>query len=83
MKLWKAEYARLRAEELNPELLEAYRQHAGERPKVNSNGGVGDRTVEGHHGDISGPVMERAIAASQFYLSHAEERLHDGARHLR
>ena len=72
MALWKAEYARLRAEELNPELLEAYRQHVGKEPKVIATVALVIHAVEGHHGDISGPVMERAIAASQFYLSHAK-----------
>ncbi len=71
-KLWDAEYARLRAEELNPELLEAYRQHVGKHPKVIATVALVIHAVEGHHGDISGPVMERAIAAGQFNLSHAK-----------
>jgi hypothetical protein len=72
MVLWKAEYARLRAEELNPELLEAYRQHVAKQPKVIATIALVIHAVEDHHGDISGPVMERAIAASRFYLSHAK-----------
>ena len=72
MKLWEAEYERMRVEELNPELLEAYRQHIAKQPKVVATVALVIHVVEGHQGDISGAVMERAIAASRFYLAHAK-----------
>jgi hypothetical protein len=72
MKLWRAEYARLRVEEKNLDLLAAYRQHVGKQPKMIATVALVIHAVEDHKGDISGPVMERAIAASQFYLSHAK-----------
>lgn len=70
--LWCAEYARQLAEARNTDLMEAYRQHVMKQPKVIATVALVIHAVEGHHGDISGAVMERAIAASRFYLSHAK-----------
>jgi len=70
--LWRAEYAQQLVEARNPELMEAYRQHVMKQPKVIATVALVIHAVERHYGDISGPVMERAIAASRFYLSHAK-----------
>ncbi len=70
--LWRAEYAKQIAESRDTELIEAYRQHVMKQPKVIATVALVIHAVEGHQGDISGQVMERAIAASRFYLSHAK-----------
>jgi putative DNA primase/helicase len=70
--IWRAEYARQLAEAQNTELLEAYRQHVMKQPKLIATVALVIHALEGHEGDISGPVMERAVAASRFYLSHAK-----------
>jgi len=72
MKLWQAEYKRQRVEIGDIELMAAYRQHVAKIPKVITTVALAIHAIEGHHGDISGPVMERAIAAGRFYLSHAK-----------
>lgn len=76
MAFWRAEYARHLAEAQNPELMEAYRQHVMKQPKVIATVALVIHAVEGCQGDVSGPVMERAIAASRFYLSHAKRVYH-------
>ncbi len=80
--LWREEYARQLVERDNLELIEAYRQHVMKQPKVIATVALVIHAVEGHHGDISGPVMERAIAASRFYLSHAKRVYHMSAHDI-
>ncbi len=70
--IWRAEYAQQLVEARDTELIEAYRQHVMKQPKLIATVALVIHAVEGHQGDISGPVMERAIAASRFYLSHAK-----------
>ncbi|MFN3551984.1 MAG: DUF3987 domain-containing protein [Novosphingobium meiothermophilum] len=79
MALWQGEYAKQLAEARNTELMEAYRQHVMKQPKVIATVALVIHAVEGCQGDVSGPVMERAIAASRFYLSHAKRVYHMSA----
>ncbi len=72
MVLWQAEYAQQLREARNPALMEAYRQHVMKQPKVIATVALVIHALEGCRGDISERVMERAIAASRFYLSHAK-----------
>lgn len=72
MKLWRDEYARQLTEARNLELLEAYRQHVMKQPKVIATVALVIHAVDQCQGDVSAAVMERAIAASRFYLSHAK-----------
>jgi hypothetical protein len=71
-KLWRDEYARQLAEAQNTELIDAYRQHVMKQPKVVATTALVIHALEGHQGEITEAVMERAIAASRFYLSHAK-----------
>ncbi len=79
MALWSSEYAKQLAEARNAELMEAYRQHVMKQSKVIATIALVIHAVEGCQGDVSGPVMERAIAASRFYLSHAKRVYHMSA----
>lgn len=82
MALWRTEYAKQLAEAHNTELMAAYRQHVMKQPKVIATVALVIHAVEGCQGDVSGPVMERAIAASRFYLSHAKRVYHMSAHDI-
>ena len=70
--LWQAEYAHQLTEARNRELMEAYRQHVMKQPKVIATIALVIHAIEGQRGEVSGRVIERAIAASRFYLAHAK-----------
>ena len=70
--LWRTEYRRRRTVVEDIDLMLSYRNHVIKHPKVIATVALVIHAVEGHKGDISGAVMERAIAASNFYLSHAK-----------
>lgn len=82
MALWRSEYAKQLVEARNTELMEAYRQHVMKQPKVIATVALIIHAVEECQGDVSGPVMERAIAASRFYLSHAKRVYHMSAHDI-
>lgn len=82
MAIWRSEYAKQLVEARNPELMEAYRQHVMKQPKVIATVALVIHAVEGCQGDVSGLVMERAIAASRFYLSHAKRVYHISAHDI-